>query len=284
MYIHYSFPSGIRPAGGEGRDQRDGSLRLLFGKQAVLAGVDDGADLGSIREGVREVPRRAILVSCDRNAMNARLMFAVGMLAACASTIGGTPAHAADPPTIPNVQQLAPSGGFLTAGTTTFTANTTSFFGITVDSSPVAKITLEGQLPDGLRFIDNGTNTASISGKPWASAPPLTVVKLVATNGSDRWEQQLNILVRIPPILMFEPNVEARLLKTLAIPIQAVGIGPIQVVLQGTLPRGVVFVSDVDGYRIWGAPEEVGVFQVTIVGSDRSGMTAARELTLTVTE
>src|SRR5437763_16299585 len=65
---------------------------------------------------------------------------------------------------------LGASGGtppsFTSAATVTFPQGIEAFFTITTVGSPTPVITQSGKLPGGIKFVDNGDGTASLSGRP----------------------------------------------------------------------------------------------------------------------
>src|SRR5438067_8944750 len=55
---------------------------------------------------------------------------------------------------------------FTSAASVTFPQGIEDIFTITTSGDPVAKITSSGKLPGGIKFVDNGDGTATLSGRP----------------------------------------------------------------------------------------------------------------------
>lgn len=84
---------------------------------------------------------------------------------------------------------------FTSSPTATFTAGTHGTFTVTTDAFPVATLALDGTLPPGLAFTDNGDGTATIEGTPSASSIGTYTVTVNATNDVVDPPQQISIVV-----------------------------------------------------------------------------------------
>jgi hypothetical protein len=107
---------------------------------------------------------------------------------------------------------VAPS--FVSAGSATLVAGTSSVFAFVVEGSPLPELILAGAAPPGLTFFDEGDGTATLSGTvPTSVAPPgktRTYPLIVeAVNEYGEVEQSFSLDVAVPaedPIPSLEPS------------------------------------------------------------------------------
>jgi uncharacterized repeat protein (TIGR01451 family) len=85
--------------------------------------------------------------------------------------------------------------------TATFTVDTNGSFTVTTSGYPTPTIGLDGALPDGVTFVDNGDGTGTLSGTPTASGSfPLT---FTAVNGVGTFvPQNFTLEVVVGPIIV----------------------------------------------------------------------------------
>jgi len=69
------------------------------------------------------------------------------------------------------------------ANSTTFTVGAAGSFTVTTTGFPLDPITETGALPSGVTFVDNGNNTATLSGTPAAGAAGTYPITITASNG-----------------------------------------------------------------------------------------------------
>jgi hypothetical protein len=69
------------------------------------------------------------------------------------------------------------------ANSTTFTVGTNGSFTVTTTGFPLDPITETGALPSGVTFVDNGNNTATLSGTPAAGTAGTYPITITASNG-----------------------------------------------------------------------------------------------------
>ena len=76
---------------------------------------------------------------------------------------------------------------FTSPSTVTFPQGFYSSFTVTTSGDPVPAITKAGKLPGGVKFVDNGDGTATISGRPGGGQGLIGdyVLTLTASNGMD---------------------------------------------------------------------------------------------------
>src|SRR5207247_10873391 len=84
------------------------------------------------------------------------------LLSAIFITLAAPPRLAAD---------TAPA--FTSATSVIFPQGIEDTFMITTSANPVPKITSSGKLPGGVKFVDNGDGTATLSGRPGSGQGPL---------------------------------------------------------------------------------------------------------------
>jgi LmbE family N-acetylglucosaminyl deacetylase len=181
--------------------------------------------------------------------------------------------------------------------------------------SPLASLSIEGALPAGVSFHDNGDGTATLAGTPSASVtPPGTSrgfpLTVTATNELGRADDQLTLTVVNPPEPEPEPEPEPQptpptptptpqpepqppvgepvfagpavaygfVGRNLDLPIDATGAPAISVT--GELPAGLELRVDGPGQvRLVGKPKERGVHRVTLTARNSAG-TATRQFRL----
>jgi LmbE family N-acetylglucosaminyl deacetylase len=175
--------------------------------------------------------------------------------------------------------------------------------------SPLPGLTIEGALPDGVTFHDNGDGTATLMGTPSASvttpgtsrAFPLTVT---ATSELGHADGRLTLTVVNPPEPEPEPTPPTPtptpqpepqppvgepvfagpavaygfVGRRLDLPIDATGAPSISIA--GELPAGLELMVDASGQvRLVGKPKERGVHRVTLTARNSAG-TATRQISL----
>lgn len=199
------------------------------------------------------------------------------------------------------VKGIAPSVAVPAAAT--FEVGVTGTITVKAAGSPLPVLTVEGELPSGVSFHDNGDGTATLAGTPAASvtAPgtsrafPLT---LTATNELGHADGQSTLTVVNPPAPPVPPDPtppapapqEAQPVlngptitygfvgKRLDLPID--GTGAISVT--GGLPAGLELQVDSSGkVRLVGKPTERGVHKVTLTARNGAG-TAIEQISVVV--
>jgi hypothetical protein len=73
--------------------------------------------------------------------------------------------------------------GITSASTTTFNVGVAGSFTVTTTGFPLDPITETGALPSGVTFVDNGNNTATLSGTPAAGTAASYPITITASNG-----------------------------------------------------------------------------------------------------
>src|SRR5947199_6178844 len=91
---------------------------------------------------------------------------------------------------------------FTSATSVTFPQGIEDTFTITTSANPVAKITSSGKLPGGVKFVDNGDGTATLSGRPGSGQGLLGDYSLTftASNGvAPAGTQNFTLTITRPP-------------------------------------------------------------------------------------
>jgi hypothetical protein len=112
-------------------------------------------------------------------------------------TLSGTPAAGTGGTYAITIKATSTSGGtaqsftltvneaptITSANSATFTVGTNGSFTVTTTGFPLDPITETGALPSGVTFVDNGNNTATLSGTPAAGTANSYPITITATNG-----------------------------------------------------------------------------------------------------
>src|SRR5205814_1054766 len=120
------------------------------------------------------------------------VLFATAIAAGVANATAGTP----------------PS--FTSANSTTFPQGFVSTFTVTTTGNPAATITVSGNLPAGVKFVNNGDGIATISGRPGNGLGQVGnyPVTFTASNGvSPAATQSFTLTVSRPPAITSVNNV-----------------------------------------------------------------------------
>jgi hypothetical protein len=113
------------------------------------------------------------------------------------ATLGGTPAAATGGTYAIMIKATSSSGSttqnftltvdqapaITSANSTTFSVGTNGSFTVTTTGFPLDPITETGALPSGVTFVDNGNNTATLSGTPAAGTAGTYSITITASNG-----------------------------------------------------------------------------------------------------
>ena len=169
------------------------------------------------------------------------------------------------------------------SNSTTFTVGAAGSFIVTATGSPNPSITESGTLPGGIRFVDNGNGTGTLSGTPSPGTGGVYNITFTAQNGfSPNATQSFTLTVNQAPIITSANNATFAVgtagfftLTTSAFPTAAI--------TAGSLPSGVGFVDNHNGTgTLSGTPTVQGVFIITFTASNGVGSPAVQTFTLTV--
>jgi len=178
---------------------------------------------------------------------------------------------------------------FTSATSVIFPQGIEDTFTITTSANPVAKITSSGKLPGGVKFVDNGDGTATLSGRPGSGLGlvgdyPLT---FMASNGvSPAATQNFTLTITRPPLITSVNNATfvVGTAKTFTITTRNT-VPKATLSFTGTLPGGVTFTPLANGTAtLSGTPVagSEGVYFLTITAANGTLPNAMQLFTLTV--
>src|SRR6266513_1623295 len=178
---------------------------------------------------------------------------------------------------------------FTSATSVIFPQGIEDTFTITTSANPVAKITSSGKLPGGVKFVDNGDGTATLSGRPGGGLGlvgdyPLT---FTASNGvHPAGTQNFTLTITRPPRITSVNNATFVLgtANTFTITTRST-VPKTTLSYTGTLPGGVTFVPNNNGTAtLSGTPAagSDGIDFLTITGTNGFPPDAVQMFTLTV--
>ena len=181
----------------------------------------------------------------------------------------------------------APS--FTSANSVTFPQGIGNTFTITTTGIPVPKITLSGHLPGGVKFVDNGDGTATLSGRPGGGNGLLGdyALTFTASNGvSPAATQNFTLTITRPPRITSVNNATfvVGTANTFTVTTKST-VPKTTLSYTGSLPGGVTFVPNNNGTAtLSGTPAagSEGIYFLTITGTKGSPPDAVQLFTLTV--
>ena len=219
---------------------------------------------------------RKYLTSLSRPFLPSRVAF----LALVAATVAGA---------IP----LGASGGtppsFTSAATITFPQGFEALFTITTTGSPIPRITESGKLPGGIKFVDNGDGTATLSGRPGNGLGQAGdyFVTLTASNGvSPAATQNFKVTISRPPAITSVNNATFVVGTSKIFTVATRNSVPKSTLsYTGTLPAGVSFVPNNNGTATLSgtaAAGSVGIYPITITAVNGTLPNATQNFKLSV--
>jgi len=178
---------------------------------------------------------------------------------------------------------------FTSATSVTFPQSIQDTFTITTSGNPVAKITLSGHLPGGIKFVDNGDGTATLSGRPGGGNGLLGDYSLTftASNGVlPAATQNFTLTIARPPRITSVNNATfvVGTAKTFTITTRST-VPKSTLSFTGTLPGGVTFTALSNGTAtLSGTPVagSKGVYFLTITAANGTLPNSVQLFTLTV--
>jgi Putative Ig domain len=178
---------------------------------------------------------------------------------------------------------------FTSATSVIFPQGIEDTFTITTSGNPVAKITSSGNLPGGVKFVDNGDGTATLSGRPGGGLGlvgdyPLT---FTASNGvAPAATQNFTLTITRPPLITSVNNATFVVGTANTFTIKTRNTVPKSTLsFTGTLPGGVTFTPLANGTAtLSGTPAagSEGVYFLTITAANGTLPNAVQLFTLTV--
>lgn len=183
--------------------------------------------------------------------------------------------------TVPTVD--GPASLDMTLNSDTGTTNFTS------TGSPQPTLSLDGTLPDGVTFTDNGDGTAKITGTPTAGPGGIRTVTVKATNEAGTGTKEVEITLREAPSIS-GPSAATYTVGEPGGPDvfeQTGGFPEATLSTSSDLPTGVDFTPESGGKgKIAGTPANGtgGEYPITIKGDNGTGPAATWPFALTVNE
>jgi hypothetical protein len=181
----------------------------------------------------------------------------------------------------------APS--FTSATGVTFPQGVGDNFTITTTGVPVPKITSSGKLPGGIKFVDNGDGTATLSGRPGNGLGVLGdyALTFTASNGVlPNATQNFTLTITRPPRITSVNNATFIVGTPNTFTVTTRNTQPKTTLsYTGTLPGGVTFVPNNNGTAtLSGTPVagSQGIYFLTITGTNNHPPDAVQVFTLTV--
>jgi hypothetical protein len=181
----------------------------------------------------------------------------------------------------------APS--FTSATGVTFPQGVGDNFTITTTGVPVPKITSSGKLPGGIKFVDNGDGTATLSGRPGNGLGVLGdyALTFTASNGVlPNATQNFTLTITRPPRITSVNNATFIVGTPNTFTVTTRNTQPKTTLsYTGTLPGGVTFVPNNNGTAtLSGTPAagSEGIYFLTITGTNNHPPDAVQVFTLTV--
>src|SRR5437773_4071246 len=178
---------------------------------------------------------------------------------------------------------------FTSATSATFPQGIEDIFTITTSGDPVAKITSSGKLPGGIKFVDNGDGTATLSGRPGIGLGLVGdyALTFTASNGvAPAATQNFILTITRPPLITSVNNATFVVGTANTFTITTSNTVPKATLsFTGTLPNGVAFTPLANGTATVGgtpAAGSEGVYFLTITAANGTPPDSVQLLTLTV--
>jgi hypothetical protein len=198
----------------------------------------------------------------------------------------GKPGTADNDPNI--VRDAASAPLFLGASSFTFTVGNTSTFVIDTHGYPLATLTEQGALPEGITFKNNGDGTATLSGNPAQGSGGVYSLTLTAANGvSPNATEDFVLTVQEAPTITSGSNATFTAGQPNSFAINTAGFPAPDLKETGVLPAGVTFKNNGDGTATLAGtplPGSGGVYTITLTAQSGVGSDATQTFTLTVHE
>jgi len=176
----------------------------------------------------------------------------------------------------------------LSGNSTTFTAGVAGTFTVMTSGSPTPTLTeTPSLLPTGVKFVDNGNGTATLSGTPAAGTGGTYPITITANNGVDLPAvQTFTLNINQNPAITSSNMVTFSELVMGSFTVTSAG-NPLPTLTEvGNLPNGVTFTNNGDGTAFLGgvpAAGSAGQYGFTITAANGVLPSATQTFTLTVT-
>ena len=176
---------------------------------------------------------------------------------------------------------------FTSANSTTFTVGTAGTFAVTVTGTPAPALSVNGALPAGVSFTDNGSGSGTLSGMPQPGTGDTYTITITASGTGNSATQTLTLTVDEAPTIT-SPSGATFTVGTPGPPFQVTATGypafpPGTFSETGTLPLNLSFST---GGTLSGKPKAGtgGLYSLTIGATNSVPNDASQPFTLTVDE
>ena len=178
---------------------------------------------------------------------------------------------------------------FTSADNASFQLNSPGSFTIQTFANPTATISLNGVLPSGVNFVNNGNGTATLSGTPVSNAAGVYQFILTASNGiNPNATQNFTLTVPVPvdftssPFTTFRVGViNSYTITTLGVPTPTVSR------IAGNLPQGLFYTDNGNGTATIGGNPVAGsggIYTLTISADNGVSAEVLQNFVLTINE
>jgi hypothetical protein len=175
---------------------------------------------------------------------------------------------------------------FTSAASTTFTAGTPGTFTVTTIGQPAATLTVDGTLPSGVTFTNNGDGTATLGGTPAAGSGDVYPLTFTANNGTGSLvTQDFTLTVNEAPTFTSAATTGFTTGAAQSFTVTTTGFPTATLSQGGALPAGVTWVDHSNGTgTLSGTPPagSGGTFALTFTASNGVGTPVVQAFTLTV--
>ena len=145
------------------------------------------------------------------------------------------------------------------ANSSTFTVGSAGSFTVTTTGHPTASLAVQGALPSGITFTDNGNGTATLAGTPAAGTGGDHAVTISADNDvAPNASQSFTLHVRAAPAITSASNTTFTVGSPGSFTVTTSGVPTATLTRTGTLPSGISFIDNGDGTATLGGTPAAG--------------------------
>jgi hypothetical protein len=169
------------------------------------------------------------------------------------------------------------------ANNATFTIGMPGSFTVTTAGYPVSSIVVNGSVPNGLNFVDNGDGTGTLAGTPKVFVGGPVSISFTASNGiGSGTTQAFTVILNQTPAFTSANNATFPYEAPNSFTVTTAGYPAASLAVKGALPAGVTFVDNHNGTgTLAGKPSAGGTFAVVFSATNVVG-TATQNFSLNV--
>jgi hypothetical protein len=175
---------------------------------------------------------------------------------------------------------------FTSATSAVFAVGVSNTFLVTSTGDPTVTFSEAGALPSGVTFVDNGNDTATLSGSPTASTAGTYFLTLDASNSVSNATQYFTLTVDQPPTISSADQATFTVGAPNSFTVTtSAGFPTPSLSESGGIPSGIAFTDNGDGTAaLAGIPAtgSAGTYPITITASNGIAPDAIQDFTLTV--